>query len=88
MSHIDDLHENYNNAVNKLSEAINMYAEVVSENIRNLKDKNERVTFLKNMKAPPSIKILKKVNEIAIEREDYETCEALEEYTKSRGLKL
>ncbi|GGK36156.1 hypothetical protein [Lutibacter litoralis] len=40
------------------------------------------------MKAPPSIKILKKVNEIAIEREDYETCEALAEYTKARGLEL
>ncbi len=79
MNELENLHENFNTALNKL-------AEVVSLSIRNLKDKNERVEFLKNMKTTPSSTILKKVNEIAIQNQDYETCDAIKDFCQLKGI--
>lgn len=40
------------------------------------------------MKIKPTIDIIKRIKKIAIEKEDYETCEALKEYSKQRGINL
>jgi hypothetical protein len=40
------------------------------------------------MKNEPTIDILKRINKLAIDKEDYETCEALKIYSKNRGIKL
>ncbi|MFV0530438.1 MAG: hypothetical protein ACK5MD_03275 [Flavobacteriales bacterium] len=63
-------------------------AEGISALLRNINDKERRVEFLTNMKNEPSIDILKRINKIAIEKEDYETCEALKLYSKKRGITL
>lgn len=71
----------YNEAQDKLANGI-------STLIRSINDKEKIVEFLKNMKNQPTIDVLKRINKIAIEKEDYETCEALKEYSKEREIKL
>jgi hypothetical protein len=78
---MDNLEENKNLALDKI-------AELISLSIRSLKDKNERLEFFKNMKKVPSKRELKRVNEIAIQKEDYETCDAIKEFCEYKGIVL
>ncbi|MBL0330893.1 MAG: hypothetical protein IPP64_16155 [Bacteroidetes bacterium] len=88
MDSFEESQKNYNLAVNKLNEAINILAESISSKIRIKKDKKERLTILKDLQKVPSIQVLKKVNEIAIENEDYETCDAIKDFCKYKGIVL
>jgi len=69
----------YNEVQDKLANGISIL-------IRSINDKEKIVKFLNNMKSQPEIDVLKRINKIAIENEDYETCEALKEYSKERGI--
>lgn len=71
----------YNEIQNKLASGI-------STIIRNINDKEKIVEFLINMKDQPTTEVLKRIIKIAIENEDYETCEAIKEYSKIKGLNL
>ena len=71
----------YNEVQDKLANGI-------STLIRSINDKEKIMEFLKNMKNQPTIDVLKRINKIAIENEDYETCEALKEYSKEREITL
>ena len=66
----------------------NKFAEGISIIVRNINNKNRIVEFLKNLQNQPSIGVLKRINKIAIEREDYETCDALKEYANQKGINL
>lgn len=88
MDNFEELQENYNKAINEMNEALDLLAKNLSSKIRNKKDKNERVTLLKELKKVPSNKVLKKINEIAIENEDYETCDAIRDFCKDKGIVL
>lgn len=70
------------------NEVQDKFANGISTLIRSINDKEKIVEFLKNMKNQPTIDVLKRINKIAIENEDYETCEALKEYSKERGITL
>jgi len=71
----------YNEVQDKLANGI-------STLIRSINDRVKIVEFLKSMNNQPTIDVLKRINKIAIEKEDYETCEALKEYSKEREIKL
>jgi len=70
------------------NEAQDNFAIIISNNIRSINNKEEIVEFLKNMESQPTIDVLMRINKIAIEKEDYETCAALKEYSKIRKFKL
>jgi len=40
------------------------------------------------MEKQPSIDILKRIYKIAIENEDYETCETIKTYSKEKGINI
>lgn len=63
-------------------------AEGISALLRSINNKEKSVEFLTNMKNEPSIDILKRINKIAIDKEDYETCEALKLYSINKGITL
>ena len=76
---------NLHTEIEKLhNEVQDKLANGISTIIRNINDKEKIVEFLRNMKNKPTIDILKRINNIAIENEDYETCEALKEYSKEK----
>lgn len=80
---------NYQEESEKLYNGIqDKFAEGISAIIRNINNKEQIVDYFKNMKNQPEIDILKRINKIAIEKEDYETCEALKEYSNQRGVNL
>jgi len=81
MNNQEELEKLYNSIQDKFSEGISII-------IRNINNKNEIVEFLKNMENQPTIDVLKRINKIAIEREDYETCEALKEYSIQKNITL
>ena len=81
MDNHKELEKLYNDTQDKLSEGI-------STIIRSINNKNQIVAFLKKMENQPTIDVLKRVNDIAIKKEDYETCEALKEYAKQIGVQL
>ena len=72
----------------KLNELADKFAEGISTLIRSINNKEKIIEFLKGMKNQLPIEILKRINKIAIEKEDYETCDALKEYSTERGLTL
>lgn len=76
-----ELDKLYNEVQNKLAEGI-------STIIRNINDKDKIVDFLKKMKNQPTENVVKRINKIAIEKEDYETCEALKEYAIYKNINL
>jgi hypothetical protein len=80
MDNFEEYEDNYIRVVNNLDEKIDKITKKFSLKIRNKKDKNERVTFLKYIKKVPSNPELKKINEIVIGNEDYETCDAIQEF--------
>lgn len=53
-----------------------------------INDKEKIVEFLINMKDQPTTEVVKRINKIAIENEDYETCEALKEYSNLKDINL
>ena len=77
----EEMDKLYNEVQDKLANGI-------SSLIRSINDKEKIVEFLGNMKDQPTIDVLKRINKIAIEKEDYETCKALKEYSKERKIKL
>ncbi|MFZ4860914.1 hypothetical protein ACL9RF_01880 [Sphingobacterium sp. Mn56C] len=80
---------NFQTEMDKLyNEVQDKLASGISTIIRNINDKEKIVEFLINIKNQPTIDILKRINKIAIENEDYETCEALKEYSKAKGIIL
>lgn len=80
---------NQQEQIDKLyNEVQDKFAEGISTLIRNINNKEKIVEFLRNMKNQPTIDVFKRINKIAIEKEDYETCEALKEYTKEIGINL
>lgn len=81
MNNQEELKKLYNSIQEKFAEGISLI-------IRNINNKNEIVEFLKNMENQPTIDVLKRINKIAIKREDYETCEALKEYSIQKNITL
>lgn len=63
-------------------------AEGISALLRSINNREKSVEFLTSMKNEPSIDVLKRINKIAIEKEDYETCEALKQYSEQREINL
>ncbi len=63
-------------------------AETISALMRSINDKEKSVEFLTNLKDVPSIDTLQRINKIATDKEDYETCEALKSYSIKRGITL
>lgn len=81
--------KNFQEEMDKLyNEVQNKLASGISTIIRSINDKEKIVEFLINMKDQPTTIILKRINKIAIESEDYETCEAIKEYSKIKGINL
>ena len=70
------------------NEIQNKFAEGISTIIRHINDKDKIVDFLKKMENQPTEEVLKRINKIAIIKEDYETCEALKEYATFRKINL
>tara|TARA_R110002049_G_scaffold304604_2_gene500015 strand:- start:767 stop:1012 length:246 start_codon:yes stop_codon:yes gene_type:complete len=80
---------NFQDEMDKLfNHAQDKFAERISALLRSINDKEKSFEALTNMENEPSIDILKRINKIAIAKEDYETCEALKLYSKNRGIKL
>ena len=73
---------------NSKEEVQNKLAEGLPTLIRNINNKKQIVEYLRNMKNEPSVNILNRINKIAIKKEDYETCEALNIYSKEREIIL
>ena len=67
-----------------LNQTQDKLAETISTAIRDINDKEKIVDFLKQMDTQPTLDILKRINQIAIEKEDYETCETLKEYSNQK----
>lgn len=82
---MDDQEEEIDKLFNQTQDKL---AEGISFLLRNINNKEKSVEFLKGMKKQPTINVLKRIKKIAIEKEDYETCEALKEYFKQRGINL
>lgn len=51
-----------------------------------MENRKERIDAINKMESPPTLEILKRVNKIALQKEDYETCEAINEYCESRSI--
>lgn len=80
---------NYQKEFDKLyEETQDKLAGGISTLIRSINNKKLIVEFLENMKKQPTLDVLKRINKIAIEKEDFETCEALKEYSNEREIKL
>jgi len=80
---------NYQNEMDKVFNQIqDKLAEGISALLRNINDKVKSVEALTKMENQPTEDVLKRINKIAIDKEDYETCEALRIYAKNRGIKL
>ena len=80
--------DSYKKLKKEINQTQDKLAEGISSIIRNINNKERIVAFLKNMKNQPTEDTLKRVNKIAFENEDYETCDAIKEYTNQRGLTL
>jgi len=81
--------KNFQEEMDKLyNEVQNKLASGISTIIRSINDKEKIVEFLINMKDQPTIIVLKRINKIAIENEDYETCEAIKEYSKIKSINI
>jgi hypothetical protein len=72
--------ETYEKVQHKLAEGISIL-------LRNMDDKQQRIDTLNAIKQPPA-EVLKIVNQIAIEKQDFETCEALKIYSADKGIEL
>lgn len=80
---------NQQEEIDKLfNELQDKFAEGISTLIRSIYNKEKIVEFLINMKEQPKTEVVKRINKIAIENEDYETCEAIKEYSKIKGINL
>lgn len=80
---------NFKEEIDKIfNQCQNKLAEGISALLRSIDDREKRVEVLTNMENEPTLDILKRINKIAIDKEDYETCEALKIYSKNRGIKL
>jgi hypothetical protein len=80
-----DYQKQMDDLVNQIQDKL---AEGISAIIRNINNKDKIVEFLKNLKDQPSVETVRRINKIAIEKEDYETCEAIKEYSKEKGITL
>ena len=77
MSHQKQIDELYNKTQDALSQGI-------STIIRSISGKENRLQALIRMEKKLTIDILKRINRIAIENEDYETCEAIKDFTEGK----
>jgi len=73
------------NVFNQIQEKL---AEGMLKVLRSIDTKEKRLDALMNMKKTPSVESLKRVHEIGIKNEDNETCGAIIEFCKNKGLKL
>jgi hypothetical protein len=72
--------------LNKIDETKNQLAASISLIMRSLNSKSERLEALQRITPTPPIENLKRVYEIAIEREDFETCEAIKEFLNQKEI--
>lgn len=80
---------NFQTEMDKLyNEIQDKLATGISTIIRSINDKEKIVEFLINLKDQPTTEVLKRINKTAIENEDYETCEALKDYSNTKGINL
>lgn len=79
MNNQDELKELSNKVMDELANKVSMI-------LRSLDNKNLRLEALKKMETKPSINILERIYKIALEKEDYETCEAINEYYSEIGI--
>ncbi|WP_131474453.1 hypothetical protein [Flavobacterium sp. KMS] len=73
--------EELSNSLNQIYIAL---ATTISAICRSIPNKEDRIDALK--KINPPIEHLKAVYQIAIEREDYETCDAIKNYFQEKGI--
>lgn len=76
---LEEMDELYNKAQNSL-------AHLTSKFMRSRLSKKERIDFLHNLEEEPSIYILNRINKIALDNEDYETCEAIKIYANEKDI--
>ena len=76
---LEEMNELYNKAQNSL-------ADLTSKFIRSRLSKKERIEFLHNLEEQPSVYILNRINKIALDNEDYETCEAIRIYANEKDI--
>lgn len=67
----EDFNELYKNTIFALTSA-------VSAILRSVKDRNQRIEMLRKLNR--TVEELEKVNEAALIREDYETCDVIKEF--------
>lgn len=80
--------EEQNELKKVLNQTQNKLAEGISTVMRSINNKEEIINYLTTMEKPPTIEMLKRINRIAIEKEDFETCQALIEYSNQKGITL
>lgn len=73
---------------NEFIELNELLAETISALLMSMKNKDERIKGLNNLKNIPNVEILKIVNNKALEKEDFETCEALKIYAEANNIYL
>lgn len=73
---------------NQFFELNEILAETISSLLMSMKTKEERIEGLNRLNKIPSDEILKIVNNKALQREDFETCEALKIYAEANNIKL
>lgn len=71
---------------NLFDETQDKLAEGISAIIRSIDDKEQRLEVL--LKNNPSTDIVKRIHAVAVEREDYETCDAVKEFAKIKEIDL
>ncbi|MCF2875441.1 MULTISPECIES: hypothetical protein [unclassified Tenacibaculum] len=75
------------NEINELySKAQNSLAYLTSKVIRSRHSKKERMFFLYNLKEPLTKGTLIRIKKIALENEDYETCEVIKIYARDNNI--
>lgn len=87
---VDDLYVELKNKSEsrKSKKKINSEAERILVLLMNMKNTEQRVSALKKMTNPPNQEILRVVKNKAIEKQDFESCEALKIYTEGKNLGL
>ena len=74
--------------INKVDQTLDLLSEGISNLLMSMKNTEQRVNAIKKMPNPPSTQMLRIVKNKAIEKQDFETCEALKIYSEEKGIDL
>ncbi len=77
-----------NNLINALQRFQDEHGKSITKRLRAVPSKEERLNLLLQMEPAPNPDTLRKLHQVAITEEDYETCEAFAAYAKMKGFEL